>query len=155
MVAIAVAAVAYRDQIGNIIVLSPRGVVVKCERVIDGDSLLVNQAGQTLGIRLAGIDCPEFDQPYGNEAKSFTAATCENEQLRLKMVGHDKYGRQLARAFVNDNELNAELVKAGLAWQYGDDSRLSWLEQQARTQHIGIWSQPNPVPPWEWRSAQP
>jgi endonuclease YncB( thermonuclease family) len=123
-----------------------------CDRVIDGDSLVVLRDGQSLEIRLEGIDCPEFDQPYRKEAKSFTAALYENKQLRIQTVGRDKYGRRLVRAFVDDREVNAELVKAGLAWQYGRDGRLSWLEKQAKARQVGIWSQPNPIPPWEWRS---
>ena len=152
------AAVYHRDKLKGIIVLSPRSavpsdaVVVLCERVIDGDSLVVQQDGQSVEVRLEGIDCPEFDQPYRNEAKAFTAALCRNKQLHMQAVARDKYGRLVVRLFVDGQEVNAELVNAGLAWQYGRAGRLSWEENQARADKMGIWSQPQPIPPWEWRT---
>lgn len=39
-------------------------------RVIDGDSFKVRRVdtGEEVHIRLFGIDCPEYDQPFGNAA---------------------------------------------------------------------------------------
>jgi endonuclease YncB( thermonuclease family) len=51
--------------------------------------------------------------------------------------------------------LNRELVAGGLAWQYrkySSDPVLLGLEEQARASGTGLWSQPNPVPPWDFRA---
>jgi len=50
--------------------------------------------------------------------------------------------------------LNEELLKAGLAWWYRSYSKnlaLGELEQRAREQGLGLWSEPLPVAPWEFR----
>mgnify|MGYP002338712410 CR=1 FL=1 len=51
------------------------------------------------------------------------------------------------------------MVQDGFAWvfhKYCDKSRcVKWngLEKIARNQEIGLWSQSNPIPPWEWRDG--
>ena len=50
--------------------------------------------------------------------------------------------------------LNQELIKAGLAWwfrKYSKDVRLGAFEQEARLAKRGLWTEPQPVPPWKWR----
>lgn len=34
------------------------------------------------------------------------------------------------------------------------DTVLAQLEAQARQERRGLWSQPAPLPPWDWRKAQ-
>ena len=67
---------------------------------------------------------------------------------------NDKYGRLVARVLIDEKDVSLELVKAGLAWhykEYSDDSMLAAAEQQARAERAGIWSLPDPIPPWEQR----
>ncbi len=69
--------------------------------------------------------------------------------MRPKKI--DRYGRTVARVIVDGADASLELVKAGLAWhytQYSDDPELAKAEQAARSRGIGIWSLPNPIPPW-------
>ena len=51
--------------------------------------------------------------------------------------------------------MNHELVKAGFAWWYQkyapDDETLKQLEHEAREAKRGLWGDPNPIPPWQWR----
>ena len=55
--------------------------------------------------------------------------------------------------------LNHELVRAGLAWWYQYYARretvLRDLEEEALVAKRGLWSDPQPVPPWEWRKLRP
>jgi endonuclease YncB( thermonuclease family) len=44
-----------------------------------------------------------------------------------------------------------ELLKAGLAWPYYRYLAAGGL---ARDQRIGLWVDPEVVPPWEWRHAK-
>ncbi len=48
--------------------------------------------------------------------------------------------------------LNRSMVRAGMAWWYPKyapaDRELERLESEARAARRGLWSQPNPVPPW-------
>jgi endonuclease YncB( thermonuclease family) len=68
----------------------------------------------------------------------------------------DRYKRTVAEIVLPDGRnLNQELVRAGLAWWYRQYARkemvLRDLEQRARAAKRGLWSDPNPVAPWEWR----
>ena len=51
--------------------------------------------------------------------------------------------------------LNRELVKAGFAWWYRKyapgNKALEQLEREAQEAKRGLWAEPEPVPPWEWR----
>jgi endonuclease YncB( thermonuclease family) len=73
--------------------------------------------------------------------------------------GKDNLGRTIAIVWLPDGtSLNEELVKRGLAWwsdKYApQDSKLKQLHAAARAAHIGLWSAPNPIPPWIWRNGQ-
>jgi endonuclease YncB( thermonuclease family) len=41
--------------------------------VHDGDTLTVRNGEQSIRIRLSGIDSPEMNQPFGDDAQNFTA----------------------------------------------------------------------------------
>jgi hypothetical protein len=69
----------------------------------------------------------------------------------------DRYGRTVAEVILPDGRsLNHELVRAGLAWWYRTyapaDDVLARLEHEAKTAGRGLWAQPDPTPPWEWRA---
>ena len=58
---------------------------------------------------------------------------------------------------IGGRNLNKELVRNGLAWhfkKYSDNEDYAELENEARQNKIGIWSEPNPVAPWEWRKTK-
>lgn len=70
---------------------------------------------------------------------------------------NDRYGRLVARVLVDGKDLSLALVNAGLAWhylKYSSDPVLSAAEQTAKAAKIGVWSLPNPVPPWEVRKQR-
>lgn len=67
-----------------------------------------------------------------------------------------RYGRTVAEVILPDGRsLNYELVRTGYAWWYVKcapaDQELKRLEAEARAEKRGLWIQPNPTPPWEWR----
>ncbi len=68
----------------------------------------------------------------------------------------DRFGRTVGEVTLPDGRvLNHELVRAGLAWWYRryapEDDTLKQLEAEARQAKRGLWADPNPVSPWEWR----
>ncbi len=126
-------------------------------RIRDGDSIVVMRGGVGIEVRLDGIDCPELAQAFGRKAKSFTSDLAFGKAVRLEGKGRDRYDRDLAEVILPDGRsLNRELVSAGFAWwyrKYSKDRSLEALEREARTARRGLWAEPDPVPPWEFRAA--
>ena len=126
-------------------------------RVRDGDSIVVLRSGRGIEVRLDGIDCPELGQAFGNAAKGHTSQLAFGRTVRLAGKGRDDYGRELAEVFLPDGRsLNRELVAAGFAWwfrRHSTDRVLEALEREARTARRGLWADPDPVPPWDYRKA--
>ncbi|HEY8537040.1 MAG TPA: thermonuclease family protein, partial [Vicinamibacterales bacterium] len=122
--------------------------------VHDGDTITVRSGRQTIRIRLEGIDCPEYRQPFSARARRFTSEMVHRRTVTIEPRGRDQFDRLLARVYVNGIELNEALVRNGLAWHYAGrtpDPKLAAAERAARAARVGLWSQKNPVPPWEWR----
>ena len=92
-------------------------------RVVDGDSLVINQAR----LRLHGIDAPESNQqctqdnkawPCGKVAKSALAEIIEGTQLNCAVLDRDRYKRFVVRCAMGEIDLGERLVRLGLAMAY-------------------------------------
>ncbi len=122
--------------------------------VADGDSFTLAKDGKKEVVRLFGIDSPELAQPFANNAREFTRMALMKGTIRLEPVEKDRYGRTVAWVYIDSLCLNRLLVGKGLAWhytRYSGDSTLASLERSARAHKIGLWSLPDPVPPWTFR----
>ena len=128
-------------------------------RVIDGDTidLFLFISASFIRIRLNGIDCPEKGQPFYEEATNYTSDLCLYKQVGVIKYDKDKYDRLIADIILPDGRnLSEKLVRAGFAWWYrlySDDLILKQLENEARIARKGLWSQPNPIPSWEFRNS--
>jgi micrococcal nuclease len=114
-------------------------------RAVDGDTIhaLVNGKDET--IRLLGINTPEKNMPFYQEAKDFLKQY-ENRTIILERENEDKdkYNRYLRYIFYDNKNLNIELIEQGLANTYllqnsKYEQELLKAEQQARNNEIGIW----------------
>ena len=124
--------------------------------VLDGDTIEVLHNTHPERVRLSGIDCPEKGQAYGNNAKQAASALVFGRDVILQTHCQDKYNRTLADVLLRDGtNVNHELVKEGWCWWYRKyapgDSVLEGLEKEARETWKGLWADPQPVPPWEFR----
>jgi len=126
--------------------------------VHEGDRLTIRHAGRIETIYIKDIDCPDLKQPYGKQAKRVTAAYVGNRDVVVRALTRDKQGRMSAEVLLpNGPNVGRELVKEGLAWSQragSSDPSLGDLEELARAEHRGLWSEPNPVPPWKWKSTK-
>ncbi len=127
--------------------------------VKDGDTIDILYEGQKLTVRFAHIDCPEKNQPYGQAAKKFVSDKCFGQEVTVVHRNeYDRNKRLIGEVITTTGEnLNKSLVQQGLAWhfkKYSTNQEYADLETQARKQKIGLWSEPNPTPPWEWRKKK-
>ncbi len=124
-------------------------------RISDGDTFVVLFNGKKEKIRLLDIDCPENSQPFGREAKAFVNDLCYGETVRIvPNEKRDQYRRILAYVFTADSlNVNAALVKQGLAWnyKYSKNKEFKAYQKEAQALKRGLWSGDNPVNPWRWR----
>ncbi|MDR0528877.1 MAG: thermonuclease family protein [Zoogloeaceae bacterium] len=126
--------------------------------VADGDTLTVVTLDTALHrVRLAGIDAPERSQAFGQEARRYLSRLCLGAQAKVVVTAQDRYGREVGVVTCREEEVNARLVAAGMAWVYrgyNDDPALLAVEDAARARKIGLWAERDPVPPWEYRKIQ-
>ncbi|MDM7456452.1 MAG: thermonuclease family protein [Tepidimonas sp.] len=136
--------------------------------VHDGDTVRVRDArGQEQTVRLATIDAPELDQPYGPQAREALRERALGRAATLEPRGRDRYGRTLAVLWLptdpQPQDLALWLVEQGWAWHYTAHAREQPLTERwryalaealARSSRKGLWAQPDPQPPWTWRRAQ-
>lgn len=129
----------------------------KVVNVIDGNTLEVfTEEDETVKILLSDVDCPENGQMFFDEATSFTKKIALKKKVTVMMKGKDRWGNKLAVIiFKNGESLNHKLVEEGLGWAYkSEDSKLNGLENKARKNKIGLWSQEETEAPWIYRRKQ-
>ena len=140
---------------GQVYAASFTGKLVK---VLDGDTVEVMHDGKAERVRLAQIDCPEKNQPFGQAAKKYVLDMAAQKVVKVEVTTVDRYGRTVGELFLPDGaNMNKQIVGAGYAWQYkrySNDDSYADLELGARVQRLGLWQGHRPVPPWEWRRRQ-
>ena len=132
----------------------------KVVHVADGDTITVTRGSEKVKVRLYGIDCPERNQWYGQNAKSFTSAQILRKNVEITEIDVDRYGRIVAFVSIGDLIINRHLVGYGYAWVYHRYcikpfcSEWSELEGKARKEKRGLWKNTNVIPPWDYRRTK-
>lgn len=136
-------------------------IVGRVVGVSDGDTITVLVDNHDrLKVRLAGIDAPEKSQPFGSVSKKSLSDQVFGKTVNIEANKKDRYGRFLGRVFFNGTDVCLEQIRAGMAWHYkrysneqSESLRREYAdaESQARQLKIGLWSEPTPVAPWEFR----
>lgn len=129
--------------------------------VYDGDTvLLVGRKQGELKLRLYGIDAPESVQPFGKVARRVLMYKLLGREITAEIRDRDRYGRSVAVLRLGRRDINAEMVREGMAWAYRQylngpyASEYIRFEELARRQRRGLWKQDNPQPPWEFRNGK-
>ena len=145
--------------------------------VTDGDTVKVLDADHRQHkIRLAGIDAPEKakndeneGQPFGQRSKENLSRLVFNKDVLVDWTKRDRFKRIVGKVWVQPPDcptcpmtLDAghAQITVGLAWWYqryakeqspADRGAYAFSEKEARAKRVGLWRDPDPVPPWEWR----
>ncbi len=136
-------------------------------RVVDGDTLLVEQADKVVSVRLIGVDAPESVHPdeeqntdYGQRAAAYLESILTDVShvyLETDEEIYDVYGRMLAYVYLEETtdfskSMNYRLVAEGyaIAREYPPNVRhareLEMVCAQAKEEERGLWQEENP---WE------
>lgn len=122
--------------------------------IADGDTITVLVERKQVKVRLVEIDAPENAQAFGNRSKQSLSDMCFDKDAQVQEKGKDRYGRTLGRVHCAEIDANAEQIRRGMAWvydKYVTDHSLYKLQDEARAANHGLWYDPDPVPPWDWR----
>lgn len=127
-------------------------VVVK---VIDGDSVVIQQNGSVRTVHLVSVDAPQLEQPFGDQAKTYTEDLLLNRVVAIQYID-----KRLASDIVSfdGKSLKWGLVRSGYAWYPKNHEKgqlrslndpLAKQERKIRRKRIGLWADANPQAPWE------
>ena len=150
------------------IALQHQEIECSLQRVIDGDTVIVNCPAVNLHkvrIRIWGLDAPEMGQnPWGKLSKKSLInifQTNKHDIINVKILDIDQYNRYIGKIFINNRatDVGLELIKQGFAVvykQYNQDPQYRAWEDHAKVSKLGIWqtngSQQDPA---AWRKVNP
>lgn len=133
-------------------------------RIADGDTITVLDSSNTQHrIRLGGIDAPESKQDFGTQSKKSLSSMVFGKDVTVVYEKTDQYGRLVGKVLLDGKDVNLEQVRAGMAWHYKEYEReqssedrelYGRAEDEARSARRGLWADPNPVEPGEFRKQE-
>ncbi|HQR98195.1 MULTISPECIES: thermonuclease family protein [unclassified Polaromonas] len=132
--------------------------------VTDGDTVKVLDANKFEHVvRLSGIDAPEKRMPFGQRSKQNLSDLVYGRWVEVEGEKNDRYGRLVGKVLVKGRDANLAQIQAGMAWHYKEYQREQTVpdrrmyaeaESMASMAKRGLWTDHNPVPPWDWRKAR-
>ena len=123
----------------------------------DGDTLTVLEGTTQIKVRLSEIDAPELKQRYGRRATLAIVVCLLGRKVVIETAGEDRYGRTIGTVYLGPDSVNLWLVRNGWAWRYdryNKSEALKAAQDAAKNGKLGLWADPNPIPPWEWRKQK-
>lgn len=141
--------------------------------VTDGDTIKVLDDTNTQHkVRLTGIDAPERGQPFGRASRDSLASMVAGKEVLVESSKNDRYGRVLGKVWVQPSDCpscgktldaNHAQLLAGMAWWYRyyakeqppeDRERYESAEDEAKARRWGLWADPDPINPYDWRKGR-
>jgi endonuclease YncB( thermonuclease family) len=133
-------------------------LTLKVVGVHDGDTLTgLTAEKEQVKVRMDAIDAPELKQPFGQSSKKALSDKVFGKQVTVTTKKKDRYGRTVGHVLLGKRDINLEMLEEGMAWhyrQYSKNQRLQQAEDEARAKKKGLWSDPNPAAPWDWRKSE-
>jgi micrococcal nuclease len=140
------------------LVSPPEIIRGKVTNVFDGNTIeLVTEQDEFYKIKLAGIDCPEVQQPFGPEAKNLLEKSVKGKKVEVFVQGKNRWGvRQAIVIPARGNDPRIKLLAQGLAWtsEKNANPEFESLRLDALTRAKGLWKDKDPIPPWIFRRQQ-
>lgn len=139
--------------------ISAQTFQVKVIKISDGDTFTgINNDNLQIKFRIYAIDAPEKKQAFGSKSKDYLSSLIFGKTITVNVLQQDNWGRYITKAITPDGkDVSYLMLINGYAWHYSKyDSAHKYqeAEQKARQQHIGLWSDNQPTPPWEFRKKR-
>ena len=140
--------------VSSVMADDPMPLIGKVVKIADGDTVTVLVDKTQYRIRLAHIDAPESKQAFGTVSKKALGDKIFGKEVKVVWKKRDLYQRIVGDIYLDSRWINKEMVEEGLAWhyrQYSKDPDIGKAEADAKSAKKGLWVDPNPIPPWEFR----
>jgi endonuclease YncB( thermonuclease family) len=130
--------------------------------VTDGDTVTILVDRREVKVRVAGIDAPEKKQPFGQRSKQAMSECAYGKPSQVDWDKTDRYGRTIGKVTVDGVDCGLRQIELGLAWHYKayakeqtlkDREAYGRAEEGAKADRLGLWTDPNPLPPWDYRHS--
>lgn len=129
---------------------------VKVVKISDGDTFVgINRDNLQIKLRIWGIDAPEKKQAYGTKSKDFLSSMIFGKTVTVDVQKQDGWGRYLTYVYTPEGkDVSLEMIKNGYAWhyiKYDSSEKYNAAETNAKKNKLGLWADPKPIAPWDFR----
>jgi len=136
----------------------PMEINGKVVSVIDGNTIEFQSFdNETFKFVLSGIDCPELNQEFGQEARLHLEKLLKGKEAVVIIEGKDRNGSRVGSIQpAKGKDPRLELLEKGLAWtrEKNPNQEFESIKETAKNRARGLWKQENPVAPWTFRRQQ-
>ena len=135
---------------------------VKIARCYDGDTCTTDKGEK---IRLACIDAPERDQPFGKASRNHLKEIIKDRPVKIDRINTDRFGRTIAILYISDRgkwqAVQSLQARAGTVWAFDRFKRNCPIWQSidrefkiAQSKKIGLFADRQAIEPWIWRQNE-
>jgi endonuclease YncB( thermonuclease family) len=105
-------------------------------------------------VKLEGVDCPDLGQSFGPQARQFLESLILSKSVWVDVKSVDHNNRRISQMVLDGNDVAVTLAEAGLCWfdsRFSHNCAVANAVADATAKKLAIWSQPNPLSPWDFR----
>ena len=126
--------------------------VLRCH---DGDTCTVLTRQGVVKVRLAQVDAPEIDQPYGTQVRDVLCALICDRDVDIEPRG-TSYDRVVGSIRLGGLDTSEAMVREWATWDYArydSDPVMTGLKATALQRGRGSWAAPLSIVPWNLRDS--
>lgn len=132
------------------------GIEGKVVKVSDGDTIhVLTDENKLIKVRLFGIDAPEKKQAYGQASRKYLSDLIAGKIVNVDIKSRDRYKRSIGIVYLDNKDINYEMVINGFAWAYSYYSdKYNLAQETAKNNKVGLWVDKAPISPYEFRKMR-